>query len=66
MLASKELRKKTAVLRMDTLSPPSTSTPMAIRASIHLRRRRALRYEGTHLSPRRPTSQAAAEDLSSD
>ena len=33
---SKEFKKKTAVLRMDTLSPPSTNTPMAIRASIHL------------------------------
>ena len=35
-LASKEDRKKTAVRRMETLSPPSTSTPMAMRASIHL------------------------------
>jgi len=34
--ASKESRKNFAVLRIDTLSPPSTSTPMAISASIHL------------------------------
>ena len=41
-LASKEDRKKTAVRRMETLSPPSTSTPMAMRASIHLHSHRAL------------------------
>lgn len=56
MLASKELRKKTAVLRMDTLSPPSTSTPMAIRASMHLRRRRAFRRDSSvSKAPRNPS-----------
>ena len=54
MLASKELRKKTAVRRMDTLSPPSTSTPMAIRASIHLRRKRALDLKGPVRLPGAP------------